>query len=253
MKLSKKDYEYLSGEEFSNGYKMKLENNELYSRLDRIIMLAEGKSVLHVGCCDHLPLIESKIEQHCWLHGLLEDACTSVVGVDINKEAVEFIKEKKLCRGGIYCADITSDDFCGKLSGEKQFDIILLGEIVEHLDNPVQFLSQMKKNMDIYGFKGQYVVTVPNALSLLRDRKLRREGIECVNSDHRFLFTPYTISKVMMQSGICPQEIFFANDGKGGYGSNRFTEKWFMYRAQKSGRPMTYKSYRSDQMIVVGI
>lgn len=73
-----------------------------------------------------------------------------------------------------------------------------------------------------------------------------------MNSDHRFWFTPYTISKVMMQSGICPDEIFFANDGKGGYGSNRFTEKWFMYRMKRTGHPAAYKSYRGDQMIVVG-
>lgn len=173
MKLSNEDYKYLSGESFSNGYHMKLEDNELYSRLERIMMLAKGKTVLHVGCCDHLPLIETKIEQHRWLHGLLEEVCTDVVGVDINKDAVDFVNQKKFCKGSVFCADITSSDFCVKLPEGKKFDTILLGEIVEHLDNPVQFLRQMKKNLDSYGFKGQYVLTVPNALSLLRDQKIR--------------------------------------------------------------------------------
>ena len=58
MKYSKTDLEYLSGEKFSNGYKMHLGNNTLWDRVSIINKIVKGKVVLHIGCCDHIPLIK---------------------------------------------------------------------------------------------------------------------------------------------------------------------------------------------------
>lgn len=170
MRLCENDYKYLKGEEFSDLYDFKLDDNLLYSRLEQIIRIVSGKSVLHIGCCDHIPLIEKKILQRRWLHGLLEENCQNVLGVDINREAVDFVNSKKFVKDKVYFADVTSEDFCEKVP-KKDLDYVFLGEIVEHLDNPVSFLSALKENMKKYGFKGKYIITVPNALSLLRKQK----------------------------------------------------------------------------------
>jgi len=172
MKLSEKDYEFLRGDKFSSLYDLKMEDNLLYSRIEQIIRIVSGRSVLHIGCCDHVPLIEKKMQQNLWLHGLLEKECKTVLGVDINEESVKFVNEKQLAHEKVYCADVTSDDFCKKVP-KKNLEYVFLGEIVEHLDNPVSFLSDLKKNMEKYGFSGQYIITVPNAISFLRKKKLR--------------------------------------------------------------------------------
>jgi len=35
--------------------------------------------------------------------------------------------------------------------------------------------------------------------------------LEIINSDHRFWFTPYTISKVLVSAGYNPEKIHYAN------------------------------------------
>lgn len=250
MRLSEKDYEYLKGDKFSSLYDLKLEDNLLYSRIEQIIRIVSGTSVLHIGCCDHVPLIEKKIQQNLWLHGLLDKKCKDVLGVDISKEAVEFVNAKKLAREKVYYADVTSEDFIEKVP-KKDLEYVFLGEIVEHLDNPVSFLTDLKSNMQKYGFNGRYIITVPNAVSFLKKKKLRG-GIESINSDHRYWFTPYTICKVMMQSGICPEEILFSSNGRGGNGSNQFTNRFFAFLEKIRKQPSGYKSYRGDSMIVIG-
>lgn len=249
MKLRASDYEYLKGEKFTDLYNLKLEDNLLYSRLEWIIKIVSGKKVLHIGCCDHIPLIERKIQERRWLHGLLEEKCEMVLGVDINQEAVNFVNEKNLSKDKVYCADITSEDFCEKVP-RKELEYVFLGEMVEHLDNPVLFLTALKENMRKYGFEGKYIITVPNALSLIRKRF--RGGMESINSDHRFWFTPYTIAKVMVQAGICPEEILFSSNGSGGNGSSKAANRFFALLERVRKRPSGYKSYRGDSIIVIG-
>jgi len=56
----------------------------------------------------------------------------------------------------------------------------------------------------------------------------------------------------MMQSGICPEEILFSSNGRGGNGSNQFTNRFFAFLEKIRKQPSGYKSYRGDSMIVIG-
>ena len=82
-----------------------------------------------------------------------------------------------------------------------------MGEIVEHLNDPVSFLKTLKEK-----FKDKVdriVVTCPNAMFYknIIDFAQKRERI---NTDHRYWFTPYTISKVMQCADIEVEEFSFA-------------------------------------------
>jgi hypothetical protein len=96
MKFTNEDMAYFLGRKFSNGYQLQLIDNPIISRLDCILKITKEKRILHIGCCDHIPLIEEKINNKRWLHGLLLDNCLSVVGVDINKEAVHYVMNNVL-------------------------------------------------------------------------------------------------------------------------------------------------------------
>lgn len=231
MKFTEKDYAYLRGELFSNGYDLKLNDTAVYARTEKIIDIVRGKSCLHVGCCDHIPLIKEKIKQKAWLHGLLEENCSHVVGVDINEEAVAYVNREGMASGKVYCADIAAPDFAECIpSANVKFDYILLGEIIEHVDNPVLFLTSMKANMEKLGFQGMYIITVPNAFCMLRGGKYG-QGIECINSDHKYWFTPYTIAKILTSAGIMPKELWFAD-------YDRYEIPY---------------AYQSDQLIITGM
>lgn len=227
MKFEEEDYGYLNGGKFSNAYHMKLRENILYDRLTAIIRLTEGKRVLHVGCCDHIPLIEGKRKKQEWLHGLLDASCRLVVGVDIEQEAVDYVNSRRYSKYPVYCLDITAPGAMCKLP-KYEFDFVILGEIVEHVNNPVYFLESLKRNLDLYGFTGKYIITVPNALSMPRNGSFR-QGIEVVNSDHKYWFTPYTISKVMAEAGIKPEKLLFSSFSGGGTVPTGIQTKYLLF------------------------
>ena len=107
----------------------------------------------------------------------------------------------------IFAGDITSDVTIEQISS-KSFDIALFGEVVEHISNPVSFLSRFR---EIYGDSFRdLIVTVPNAFRGGNLRGIFR-NTETINSDHRFFFTPYTIAKVALDAGFLPKEIRMAS------------------------------------------
>ena len=56
-------------------------------RLNILSEISAGKSVLHVGCCDHISLIGAKIANDTWLHGIVSRVASKCVGVDIDADA----------------------------------------------------------------------------------------------------------------------------------------------------------------------
>ena len=106
-------------------------------RNDILIEACAGKNVLHIGCCDHVPLIARKWQQREWLHGQLTAVAESVLGVDIDDAAVN---ETRKITGlpNIIAGDITSTKVIDAIA-ERYFDIALFGEVVEHIGDPVRF------------------------------------------------------------------------------------------------------------------
>jgi hypothetical protein len=89
------------------------------------------------------------------------------------------------------------------------FDYALLGEVVEHIDNPVSFLKKIRENlMDTVE---KVIITVPYAFGLRQifSGLFKKERI---NSDHRYWFTPYTIAKTCFEAGIYPEDLLFCGN-----------------------------------------
>lgn len=198
--------EYLKDDKFTD--QLIIDISEDYDERGRwaaIKELIEGKKVIHVGCLDHVPLIPQRIKDGEWVHGLVTDIASKCIGIDINKEGVEYVRNE-IGYDNVIHADLAKD-IVPELINES-WDVILLGEIVEHLDNPVEFLSSIQEKYS--GTVAEIIITVPHAFSLhnFQNAKNRKEVI---NSDHRFWFTPFTIAKLMAMSGIETTEIQFVN------------------------------------------
>lgn len=252
MVIKEETVKYLSGEKFLVDYSFKLENNHLYDRIYQLKTILRGKKVLHIGCCDHLDIIEWRRENDCWLQGILDEICEDVQGIDINEEAIEYINSNNLCKRRAILADVTDSSFADILPKDLTFDYALLGEILEHVDDPVRFLTAMSENLKKVGFKGPVIITVPNGLAFARYLRYR-PGYEPINTDHRYWFTPFTISKVMCRAGIVPKQLLFASNSVGGCGLNRITEKIFKIREQVTKKPTKHNSYMGDTIIAIGL
>ncbi|WP_445220287.1 class I SAM-dependent methyltransferase [Bradyrhizobium sp. Pa8] len=199
-------YPYLDGSKFKDTIVVQYRGDgDVRYRCDVLVDICRGKRVLHVGCCDHLPLIKRKIENRDWLHGLITECSEYTVGVDIDADAV---REASRISGldNMVAGDVTSGQKIDAISGRK-FDIAVFGEVVEHIPNPVSFLSRFREN---YGdVVDQIVITVPNAFRGGNIKGILK-NVETINSDHRFFFTPYTIAKVAIDAGYAPVEVKMA-------------------------------------------
>lgn len=199
--------EYLTGDKFSSSLKISFVSERFSdeSRINKLLELTRDSRVIHLGFADHIPLIKDKIATKVWLHGLLDENCEECYGVDICQEAVDFVKNE-LGYQNICCANILEDDILKDKQGK--WDYLLLGEILEHVDNPVLFLQIIKNK---YKDKiGKIIITVPNIFNIYMAHCIKN-NIEHINTDHRYWFTPFTILKVLTRAGFYNAEICLVN------------------------------------------
>jgi len=124
--------------------------------VDRLTYIADrcqDKVVLDVGCYDETALAKRDTEH--WLHGRIRAKATRVVGVDSsNLIPVE----------GIYTGDNSiifhgdGVDICSDILQAADFNMIVAGEFIEHIDNPLRFFKNMKEK-----FPGrELIISTPN-------------------------------------------------------------------------------------------
>ncbi|WP_448523132.1 glycosyltransferase [Pseudothermotoga sp.] len=197
---------YLTGERFSSSFEISLWDMPYLDRISFLENKCRGKNVVHIGFADHKDLVMKKLQNNVWLHKRLLDVCNVCYGIDIDCQAVEFIKDT-LGISGVYCLDLINEDLPDEIS-KNRFDYVLLPEVLEHLDEPVLFLESVRKKfIDI---AGRIIVTVPNAFRLMNFH-LAMKNSETINTDHRYWFTPYTILKLIVRAGFEPEELFMAD------------------------------------------
>jgi len=207
MKIDSQVLKFLNGDSFQTSLNVEIgkEKHEIISRESAITAIIKNSSVIHIGCSDHIQVINDKIKNNIWLHKLITDNATRCIGIDIDKESIEFIRNE-LGYQNVFHGNILTDEF--KLIRDAKWDNVVLGEIVEHLDNPVHFLKTFKEK---YGENvSRFIITVPTVYNI-RQFKNMLNYREVINSDHRFWFTPYTISKVLVSAGYKPDKIIYAN------------------------------------------
>ena len=109
-----------------------------------------GKDVLDAGCAELLGTISAETKMDWWIHKKLKKVAKQVVGVDINQREVEALGAKgyNIILGDVEQVDIGRD-----------FDVIVAGELIEHLSNPGMFLDNMKRHLRE---DGVLILTTPN-------------------------------------------------------------------------------------------
>lgn len=83
-------------------------------------------------------------------------------------------------------------------------EIIICGEVLEHLSNPGWFLTRLHRRHT----GTPVIVTVPNAFAMAGMRWIQR-GIENVNADHVAWYSPKTLSVLLERSGYTVGELFW--------------------------------------------
>jgi 2-polyprenyl-3-methyl-5-hydroxy-6-metoxy-1,4-benzoquinol methylase len=186
--VSEHGWEPLSGARWRH----KLPRRGPYDREQMLVEFARGKRVVHVGFVDE-HRIETKLGQGTWLHARLADAAASLVGLDVEEEGVHWATEHGF---EAHVVDAQSPEAVVTL-GLEPADVVIAGEIVEHLDAPGPFFRAMR---ELVGPDGLLVVTTPNAYRLL-NFLAPIGGVELVHPDHTAWHSPHTLANLLARSG----------------------------------------------------
>src|ERR1700733_14291168 len=157
------------------------------THLDFLSQYVAGKTVLDVGCVEHEASAESS---EFWVHRRLVKTGKSVLGIDVLE------KDVKESRGGGYkiiCAD-AMNDWLG-----QTFDVIVVGEVIEHVVNPGALLVNMRRHLNE---GGKIILTTPhtfyflNALVALFSWQKR-----WWHPDHVAWYEPFVLSGMLRKTG----------------------------------------------------
>lgn len=136
----------------------------------------EGKKVLHGGCVDS-GLLDQRLDRSELLHQVLTDHASEVVGVDVDGPGIK--KMKALGYTNVVHADLETWEY------NSTFDVIVLGEIIEHIDNCGMFLDTVRRYCTE---DTEVILTTPNAYYYLF-WLYTLGGRESIHPDHNYLFS----------------------------------------------------------------
>lgn len=180
-----------------------LEENKLIGRIvdrdNKILELCRDRSVLHLGCADS-PYYEYRHKTGTLLHEKLSRVASHLTGIDLDVTGVDFLKS--IGFSNVHCGNVEE---LAKIDLPGEYDVIVAGELLEHLSNPGKFFEGLH---GIAGDKTVLVVTVPNAQSI---KGLLRAmiGKELIHCDHMCYFSPATMSHICRRYGYVGKEYFY--------------------------------------------
>lgn len=196
------------------------------NRTDYLCTLAAGRCVLHVGCAA-APVTPDLLSSPDFLHRRLVQAADACCGVDTDASAARMLRDAGF-------TDILTLDAADLSSvTDSTFDLIILGEVLEHVNNPGLLLAEMAK---VLRPGGRVVVTVPNAFNLLRFIQLFA-GREVVHMDHVAYYSAKTLAAVCSRVGLTLETVAFTDPFGESSGGRRHRVVAALYRRLLAAKP----------------
>lgn len=162
-----------------------------------ILARCRGKRVLHLGCLGETCRSPSEREaffiSHSSLHARLSRVSVSLAGVDLESEAL--LALQRAGYPNVFGGDVERLDEIDLPTTD--FDVVVAGDIIEHLSNPGRMLNGIRK---ILGRDSELIVTTPNAYGLPNYlRYLKGSFME--GADHVQSYTPFTLGNLLARHG----------------------------------------------------
>jgi len=170
-------------------------------RCDYIVKLCQGKDVLDLGCVRHKASVVLA-NPNC-LHTRLRACAASVTGVDIVSDEVA---AAKAAGWNVKCADVTTPMDLQ----HGPFDVIVAGDLIEHLDNFAAFFLNCRRYLKA---EGVLVLSTPNPFFSGLYHYVALKSDYCVNPEHTCLLGPQCLVQLAGRQGFDVETIRFCNDG----------------------------------------
>ena len=151
--------------------------------IDYVVDACRGKSVLNIGALGDVKYYLPNYK-NIWLHEKILQVANDSTALDLDEEGCKWAKE--------HGYDVIHGD-CETMELNKQFDVIVMYEVIEHLNAPVTALSNILKHLKP---NGSLIITTPNptAFPLVVSTFLNRQPN--VFYDHVCEFSPENIQAI---------------------------------------------------------
>lgn len=200
------DFALLHGFECCGKRTMKVA--QYFSRWDFILKRCNGRRVLHLGCIGETDVsTHEKLSAFAAgrvLHPHLMAVAREVVGVDLDGAAIELIRSN-LGVQNILLADVEQ---LGKVVLDGTFDVVLCGNLLEHLSCPGLALEGLRHFM---APESELIVSVPNSFALLANLRFTfgrfRDGAQ-----HVATFSKFNLMTLLGRHGFSLTELYTCYD-----------------------------------------
>lgn len=175
------------------------------NRIDYLTEIAVGKKVLNIGMGgyidnpDHTSKLKLALDNT--LHSRLHSVASDVTGIDINPMAIEIMSEA--LPGRYVVTDITAPEAAEII--DDQFDLIIFGDVIEHLDC---FRSALTNLRQLLGENGQLVISTANAYCAESILKYLFR-YESVHEEHTCYFSYSTMKRLLQMNGLAMADFSF--------------------------------------------
>jgi SAM-dependent methyltransferase len=181
----------------------------LVQRLDYLKELCSGRSVLHLGCADW-PYTEQHWDKGLILHRALREFSGELWGIDNDRESLDL-----LAKQGARNLHVANLERLEDSDVDRCFDVILAGEVLEHLPNPGLFLRGVQRFM---APETVLCITTINAYCAMRMVQYavtgRRGRAEPVHPDHVAYYSYSTIRHLAAHAGLSVRRFMFYDLGR---------------------------------------
>ena len=158
-----------------------------------------GRRAIHVGFVDS-GCTEHRARTGTWLHGRLHQRAASLVGLDIDAQGVEAARAEGFECHAVDCADPEAVAALGL----ERAEVVVAGEIIEHIDRGGDFLDALHHLVEP---GGRLVLTTPNASGLLNASAATLAGLEVNHPDHVVLYSCRTLVNLLQRHGWIVDEV----------------------------------------------
>lgn len=181
-----------------------------------------GRKTLHLGCADS-PFTETAIKNGSLLHFELMDAASELYGFDNDPAAIETLRfhgVKNLVAANL--ERLSDIDF------NETFDVIVAGEVIEHLSNPGLFLQGIGRFLRP---EGKLIISTVNAYCAFRFAMLAISGRggrnEPIHPDHTAYYSYKTLKLLLERNGLTIEKFMFYDLGAEHRGGVRLIYRLF--------------------------
>ena len=167
--------------------------------VDKITFIQEicrNKEVLDLGCIRHNAEFATKDPR--WVHQKIREVANKTIGIDYLNEEVE-----KLQRLGY---DIRFGDVTKNLTLNEQFDVIVAGDLIEHLTNFQGFFENCTRLLKKGGI---LIISTPNPFFSDEFHYISYKRNFLINPEHTCWIDPQCLSQLVIRFGFNITEIHY--------------------------------------------